>query len=81
MMAAPSARYPSMSPSVCRTNTIVAAMAPGPANSGVPKGTKATLTSSAASGCELPLPVSRSSATSSNSNPPAPCNAWMPMPR
>ncbi len=60
---------------------MVAAIAPGPAKSGVPSGTSATLTSSVASASGVPLPVSRSSATNSNSNPPAPCNAGMPMPR
>ncbi len=49
---------------------MTAAMAPGPASSGVPSGTSATLTSSDAFGlAALPRPVSNCSATSSKSSP------------
>ena len=56
------------------TESIVATIAPGPASSGVPSGTRATLTSGT---CERvgSLPVSSSSATRSSSSPPAPCSA------
>ena len=59
--------------------TIVATMAPGPASSGVPSGTRATLTSGTPDGSSC-RSVSSSSATMSSSSPPAPCSAGMPMP-
>ena len=68
------------SPSACCTNTMVATIAPGPASSGVPSGTRATLTSRTSAGSSW-RSVSSSSATMSSSRPPAPCNAGMPMPR
>ena len=59
---------------------IVATIAPGPAMSGVPSGTRATLTSW--TGTALPsLPVSSSRATSRRSRPPAPWSAGSVMPR
>ena len=67
-------------PWALRTKTIVATIAPGPASSGVPSGTSATLTSRTSAGVSL-RPVSSSSATSSSSSPPAPCSAGSVIPR
>src|SRR5664280_1823138 len=67
-------------PCARRTNTMVATMAPGPASSGVPKGTSATLTSGTSFGASR-RSVSSSRATSANSSPPAPCSAGTPIPR
>ena len=50
------------------------------AGSGVPSGTRATLTSETSSGAS-PRPVSSSSATSMSSSPPAACSAGTVMPR
>lgn len=61
------------------TNSMVATMPPGPASSGVPSGTKATL--ALARSVELGssvLPVSSCSETSRSSRPPAPSRAGMP---
>ena len=60
----------------CWTNTMVATMAPGPASSGVPSGTRATLTFPFPDGCGSSiLPVSSSMAMSSRSSPPDACSA------
>ena len=56
-----------------REKTIVATIAPGPASSGVPSGTRATFVPTAAVG-SCSLPVSSSSATSRSSRPPAHCS-------
>ena len=53
----------------CLTKIIVAAIAPGPAKSGVPRGTRATLTSPVFAG-SASLPVRSSNATSNSSKPP-----------
>ncbi len=52
------------------TARITETMAPGPASSGMPSGTSATLTSLVCCGSSV-LPVRRSSATSRSSTPPA----------
>ncbi len=62
------------------TKTIVATIAPGPASSGVPSGTSATLTSLVWAGSSA-RPVRSSSATSSRSSPPAHCRAGREIPR
>jgi len=64
----------------CRTNRMVATIAPGPASSGVPSGTIATLTSSTSSGSSV-FPVSSSKDTMSRSRPPEACIAGSVMPR
>ena len=57
----------------CLTKIMVAAIAPGPANNGVPSGTSATLTSPVFAG-SASLPVKSSNATRSNSKPPEACS-------
>ena len=70
-MATHSATPPPRSPARC-TKTIVATIAPGPASSGVPSGTSATLTPLLPDGCGSSIfPVSSSIATRSSSRPPA----------
>ena len=64
---------PTMEPTVwaCAIDTITATIAPGPASSGIPSGTKATFTaSSPVSGCSMSLEVNSSIATKNNSTPP-----------
>ena len=68
----------SATPSTDCTNSMVATIAPGPASSGVPSGTSATLVPAVAVG-SFSLSVSSSSATSSSSSPPAPCSAGSEM--
>jgi hypothetical protein len=61
-------------------NTMMAAIAPGPASSGVPSRTNATL--DLASPARLASsPRSRSSATTSSSSPPAICKLGTEIPR
>ena len=60
--------------STCCTKIIVATIAPGPAKSGVPKGTNAIL-ESPSSPCFLAFPVKSSSATSNSNSAPAACSA------
>ena len=65
-------------PSARCTNSMVATIAPGPASSGVPSGTSATLEVDWLLGSSA-LPVSSSSATSRSSSRPAPCSAGRSM--
>jgi|HubBroStandDraft_1064217.scaffolds.fasta_scaffold21057_4 hypothetical protein len=79
---APARANPSPTPRMRWTYSIVATIAPGPASSGVPSGTKATFArSTSASEGSVAFPVSSSSATSSRSRPPAPSRAARPTPR
>ena len=59
---------------ICCTKIIVATIAPGPANKGVPNGTKAMFLSLEPSP-PMSRPVRSSSDTYRRSNPPAACNA------
>ena len=66
-------------PSTRCTNSIEATIAPGPASSGVPSGTMATLTLPLGASGSSSLPVSSSIATSRSSSPPEPCSAGSEM--